>query len=129
MRILVLVILAVGAVHVTAPSGAQTYDPNHPICLHIYGRDGSYIACGYTSMDQCRSSASGRAAQCIINPYYARGYRRKHHVHRPKCWFRTRADKSGRCGSGRDERFLSGGAKEDIARGPGRALGRQLVGV
>ena len=76
-----------------APSMAQTYDPNYPICLQIYGRDCSYVACGYASMDQCRSSASGRAAQCIINPYYARGYinpyyargyRRKHHIHRPK---------------------------------------------
>lgn len=93
MRVLVSVILTVGAIHVAAPSAAQTYDPNYPICLQIYGRDGSYVACGYTSMDQCRSSASGRAAQCIINPYYARGYinpyyargyRRKHHVHRPK---------------------------------------------
>jgi hypothetical protein len=37
MRILVLAILAVGAVSVAAPAGAQTYDPNYPVCLHVYG--------------------------------------------------------------------------------------------
>ena len=36
MRILVFIILTVGAVHVTAPARAQTYDPNYPICLQIY---------------------------------------------------------------------------------------------
>jgi Protein of unknown function (DUF3551) len=50
---------------------AQTYDPNYPICLQTFGRNGNYIACGYISMDQCRWSASGRAAQCITNPYFA----------------------------------------------------------
>ena len=32
---------------------------------------GNYIACGYTSMAQCALSASGRAAQCVVNPYFA----------------------------------------------------------
>ena len=36
MRFLVLPILAVGAVYAAAPSQAQTYDPNYPICLQIY---------------------------------------------------------------------------------------------
>jgi hypothetical protein len=60
---------------------AQTYDPRYPVCLQVYGITGNYIACGYTSMDQCRLSAQGRAAQCIVNPYFAggpkgRGFRR-----------------------------------------------------
>jgi hypothetical protein len=54
-----------------APTQAQTYNPDYPICLQIFGRSGNYVACGYTSMDQCRLSASGRAAQCISNPYFA----------------------------------------------------------
>jgi hypothetical protein len=60
-----------------APGRAQTYDPRYPVCLQTYGRDGNYIACGYTSLTQCKLSASGRAAQCLTNPYFAaRGRRR-----------------------------------------------------
>ena len=55
------------------PAQAQTYDPNYPICLQTFGRMGNAISCGYTSMEQCRWSASGRAAQCITNPYFAGG--------------------------------------------------------
>jgi hypothetical protein len=54
-----------------APARAQTYDPAYPVCLQTYGIDGGYIDCSFTSMDVCRASASGRAAQCISNPYYA----------------------------------------------------------
>jgi hypothetical protein len=71
MRTLALMLLGIGTMLATAPAQAQTYDPNYPICLQTYGRAGSYIACGYTSLAQCNSSASGRAAQCITNPYFA----------------------------------------------------------
>jgi hypothetical protein len=54
-----------------APARAQTYDPKYPVCLQTYGRDGNYIACRYTSLAQCRLSASGRPAQCLTNPYFA----------------------------------------------------------
>jgi Protein of unknown function (DUF3551) len=30
-----------------------------------------YFECGYTSIAQCAASALGRAAQCVVNPYYA----------------------------------------------------------
>jgi hypothetical protein len=40
-------------------------------CPQIYDIDGGYIDCGYTSLAQCAQSASGRAAQCITNPYFA----------------------------------------------------------
>jgi hypothetical protein len=71
MRGLALTIAPITALLVFgAPSQAQTYDPNFPVCIQTYGIDGNYIACGYISMDQCRASASGRAAQCIVNPYY-----------------------------------------------------------
>jgi hypothetical protein len=29
----------------------------------------SYIECAYTSLEQCRWSASGRGAMCFVNPY------------------------------------------------------------
>jgi hypothetical protein len=67
----VLAISAIATVLMAAPARAQTYDPNYPVCLQIYDIDGGYIDCGYTSLAQCAQSASGRAAQCITNPYFA----------------------------------------------------------
>ena len=72
MRISILVILAAGAIHLVTPARAQTYDPAYPVCLQVYqGYVDYYFECGYTSMAQCQASASGRAAQCVVNPYYA----------------------------------------------------------
>jgi Protein of unknown function (DUF3551) len=56
---------------VAAPARAQTYAPGYPVCIQTYGITGNAIDCSFTSMDQCRASASGRAAQCISNPYFA----------------------------------------------------------
>jgi len=84
MRILAL---ATATVLAAAPARAQTYDPDYPVCLQVYGRSGGYIACRYTSMAQCALSASGRAARCIVNPYFAGArmragsrYRRHRHL-------------------------------------------------
>jgi hypothetical protein len=30
--------------------------------------------CSYTSLPQCNASASGRSAQCVVNPYWANAY-------------------------------------------------------
>lgn len=73
MRALSLAILAAAAV-ATSPAQAQTYDPNYPVCLHVYGRL-TYYECSFTSLPQCQMSASGRSAQCEINPYYAHAAR------------------------------------------------------
>lgn len=55
-----------------APARAQTYDPAYPVCLQIYrSMVDFYFECGFTSMAQCAASASGRSAQCVVNPYYA----------------------------------------------------------
>ena len=73
MRILALLILVVGAAHIAAPARAQTYDPNYPICLQIYDNMVDYyFECSYTLMAQCQASASGRAAQCVVNPFYGK---------------------------------------------------------
>ncbi len=69
MRIPALAILTIVTVSTAAPARAQTYNPNYPVCLQVYGREASYIECAYTSLEQCRWSASGRAAMCVINPY------------------------------------------------------------
>jgi hypothetical protein len=71
MRIPALAILTVATVLTAAPARAQTYDPTYPVCLHAYSRGGSYYECRYTSLPQCNASASGRSAQCVINPYFA----------------------------------------------------------
>ena len=71
MRIAALAILAMGMVSAAAPARAQTYDPDFPVCMHVISMETSYEDCRYSTMGQCRASASGRAAQCNINPYYA----------------------------------------------------------
>jgi hypothetical protein len=63
--------LAVFGVLSTGPAAAQTYDPAYPVCLHVYDRGANYYQCTYTSLPQCNASASGRGAQCVINPYFA----------------------------------------------------------
>ena len=72
MRIPALAILTVATILTAAPARAQTYDPAYPVCLHVYQWGGSrYYECRYTSLPQCNASASGRPAQCVINPYFA----------------------------------------------------------
>jgi hypothetical protein len=72
MRIPVLAILTLLAVLSAVPAKAQTYGGNFPVCLQIYLRDGARnIECSYSSMEQCRATASGLSAMCLINPYYA----------------------------------------------------------
>ena len=72
MRIPALAMVTLAAVLAATPALAQTYDPKYPVCLQIYRSFADfYFECAYTSLTQCSMSASGRAAQCIINPYYA----------------------------------------------------------
>lgn len=82
MRMLALAILAISAVSATSLARAQTYNPRYPVCLKVIENfGGEYYECAYSSLEQCAQSALGRAAQCIINPFYAgprvrdRGYR------------------------------------------------------
>jgi hypothetical protein len=71
-RSLAVATLAIATLSLTATARAQTYDPNYPVCLQVYqgGMTDYYFECGYTSIPQCQASASGRAAQCVVNPYY-----------------------------------------------------------
>ena len=60
-----------GAVLAATSASAQTYDPKYPVCMTVieWG-GGAHIDCSFTSIRQCKASASGRAAQCDANPYY-----------------------------------------------------------
>ena len=73
MRVSLWAMLALAAGLMATPARAQTYDPKYPVCLQAYGIDGDYIECAYTTLSQCAMSASGRAAQCIVNPYLGGG--------------------------------------------------------
>ena len=73
-RSLSLALLGVATVSLAGPARAQTYDPNYPVCLQIYqGMADYYFECAYTSLPQCQASASGRSAQCVVNPFYGKG--------------------------------------------------------
>lgn len=52
------------------PAMAQAYDPRFPICLKRFGPV-TYIDCRYNSLDQCRFTASGIGATCLVNPFFA----------------------------------------------------------
>ena len=49
------------------PARAQAYAPGFPICLRGYGLN-NYVDCSYTTLPQYNAAASGRAAQCLVNP-------------------------------------------------------------
>lgn len=67
MRILALAILTIAVILTAQRADAQTYSPDYPVCLRW---DKSYD-CSFTSLAQCNASASGRTAECYINPYFA----------------------------------------------------------
>jgi Protein of unknown function (DUF3551) len=82
MRILTLTALTIATVWAAEPVQAQTYDPDYPVCLNVHDLGGSYIECAYTSLEQCAMSASGRAAECVVNPYFAAAPERRAPRHR-----------------------------------------------
>jgi hypothetical protein len=70
MRVLAPALLVIGTAIAAVPAFAQTYAPDYPVCLHVFGA-ATYFDCRYTSIAQCDMSASGRAAECVTNPYRA----------------------------------------------------------
>ncbi|WP_245288279.1 DUF3551 domain-containing protein [Bradyrhizobium sp. Ec3.3] len=53
------------------PSHGSTVDPHYPVCLQKWGQSGfTAVDCSYTSLEQCRASASGLSATCYANPYW-----------------------------------------------------------
>ncbi|WP_084030420.1 DUF3551 domain-containing protein [Bradyrhizobium paxllaeri] len=76
MRLLACTILTIATVLMVAPTRAQTYDPNYPVCIQTYSIGGGSIDCSFTSLAQCAASASGRSAQCLNNPYFTQGSRK-----------------------------------------------------
>jgi hypothetical protein len=77
MRVTAFSIGAIAAILVAGPARAQTYDPGYPICMQTYGPF-SGMNCRYTSMAACQFLAQGRAAQCLINPYFVPKRKSRH---------------------------------------------------
>ena len=71
MRFPALAMLTIAVALTATPALAQTYDPNYPVCLQTYDVGGGIIDCSYASLAQCSATASGRAAQCLANPFFS----------------------------------------------------------
>lgn len=77
MRLPLMTFTAIATLFVAADASAQTYDPRYPVCMHVYagggrsGGGGNWFDCSFTSLEQCRATASGLSASCDLNPYYA----------------------------------------------------------
>ncbi|WP_061028039.1 DUF3551 domain-containing protein [Bradyrhizobium sp. CCH5-F6] len=71
MRGASLALIAIAALSNGGRADAQTYDPDYPVCMQIYGPVG-YFDCRYGSLEQCRYLAVGRSASCVVNPYFVR---------------------------------------------------------
>ena len=67
---LALATLALAAVASAGSARAQTYNPHFPVCMQVYSPF-QYFDCSFFSIPDCKASASGRGAQCVVNPYYA----------------------------------------------------------
>ena len=70
MRIATLATLIIATVAAAGPVRAQTYNPDFPVCMQAYAPF-MYYDCRFFSIPQCKASASGRGAQCVVNPYFA----------------------------------------------------------
>jgi Protein of unknown function (DUF3551) len=70
MRILIVVISVFGMASISPVARAQTLDPRFPVCLHVVGLGSVYDDCSFFTLAECAQSASGRPAQCNINPWY-----------------------------------------------------------
>jgi Protein of unknown function (DUF3551) len=85
-RFLAAVLFAIGISSLAGSARAQTYDPNYPVCLQVFGLI-NYFDCHYTSLPQCAQSAQALSAQCVVNPYYAGAYQGvppRRHQYRPR---------------------------------------------
>lgn len=69
-RLAVTGLLAVPATSTMAPAAVQAQGSSYPVRLRVYGPVG-YDECNYTSIAQCKASASGRPADCYPNAFAA----------------------------------------------------------
>jgi hypothetical protein len=68
---LLLLPLALGTTFVAADTSPAKAEIDYPYCLRVYTSRDFYNDCSYSTMAQCRMSASGRTAECYRDPFYA----------------------------------------------------------
>ncbi|WP_349509700.1 DUF3551 domain-containing protein [Bradyrhizobium sp. Tv2a-2] len=68
---LAYIALAGATILAVDPATAQRHDPRFPYCIERFrsGRS-SYVDCRFTSLGQCRMTASGLRARCFRNPFF-----------------------------------------------------------
>jgi hypothetical protein len=77
LRAVSFAFVVAGTLLASPPASAQTYAPDYPICMHVYGEQmGERMDCLFTSLAQCKATAYGLPAECLVNPYYAPELRR-----------------------------------------------------
>lgn len=75
MRNAMLAILAFSAAGAAtlAGSGPAAAVHDYPYCIETPDSGGFPNDCSYQTYAQCRASASGRQAECVVNPRFAFG--------------------------------------------------------
>ena len=68
MRAAVVAVLSLAGAATLSASPASA-ERSYPYCLRVYGIV-SYVECYYSTMEQCKATASGRAAECYRDPFY-----------------------------------------------------------
>ena len=71
MRKALLTIIAIATLQAATAASAQRYDPRYPVCMHVYtggfrGGGSDWFDCSFTSLEQCRATASGLSASCDL---------------------------------------------------------------
>ncbi|WP_347338602.1 DUF3551 domain-containing protein [Bradyrhizobium guangzhouense] len=70
MRALPFLLLALIAMSAPTPASAQRFNGNYPVCLQRWEWGGAtYISCQFSSWEECRATAAGLPAMCLLNPY------------------------------------------------------------
>jgi hypothetical protein len=74
MRTMILISVIIGGLAVVGAAPAQAVGTRYPYCMQGSSSPG-LSNCTFTSLAQCRATASGRFLTCIANPFY-KGRRR-----------------------------------------------------
>jgi hypothetical protein len=73
MRALPFLLMVWVIISAPAPAAAQRFGGNYPICLQKWEWGGATsISCQYISWEECKATAAGLSAMCLLNPYAQR---------------------------------------------------------
>jgi predicted transglutaminase-like cysteine proteinase len=82
MRTAILALMSIAGAAALSASPASA-ERSYPYCLQTFGPT-AHVECAYYTMEQCKASASGRAAECFRDPFFPiyeepRPQRRRHY--------------------------------------------------